>query len=327
MEASKSILIIFLSLFILAGCEKNKNVLQPPGQTSAGLGLDIQFPQKNKVIYQSLTSKRNINRITVRISGQGLESPRTEMITISGDTARKAITDLPVGNKEINVLASAVAGNFSFDLFKGIKNLNLTTETNRVIIPLNEIIATKKALKWHDGGFEDTRYASMGKIMAVGFNVSGISPVFLTTVSFNLKWEGHQGDYRIIVLDNFNNTPQTAARFRSDKLHAESDGWITWDLIWDTPSKGIFNSGMIIGFEYASNELWPDMTFDMSDSDTSFFFNNDSSQWYIVPDGDFGITCVVQTQNGQNMKLKPSFSLKGIMKKGILKSKELENLN
>lgn len=247
----------------------------------------------------------NINDVSAFIGGDGLSDAIFVNMPIVGEMAVQNL-DLPRGDKNIQVIASVIAGGVVFDLFGGQKNVKISPDPVQISVPVNPITQYEQQLAWHDGGFETTQYSTvMGDVFAAGFDVSGMGPVYLKSIEFNLIWGGNAGDYRIVIFDDFD--PAIGLKFRSAPLPPENDGWIHKEIIWDPPEKGRFDTIILAGIEYASNNGWPEIGYDTTDpSESSFYYDSSQSTWFYMSDGDFGITVIVQTATGQTIKLKPS---------------------
>ena len=247
----------------------------------------------------------NINLVTALITGDGISNPMEINMPIVGNTAIKNL-NIPRGDKHIEVIASTVAGEVVFDLFSGQKNVKLNQDPAQVTVPLDPITEGEQQMAWHDGSFEETRYSTVtGNILAAGFDVSGMGPVYIKSISMHLTWQGYSGDYRIVILDDFD--LGLGLRFRSAPLPPENDGWVNWNLNWDPPENGRFDNIVIAGIEYASPNGWPEVGFDVTNpSESSFYYDSSQSSWFAMSDGDFGITVTVQTAVGTTKNLKPT---------------------
>jgi len=296
------IISISITALILLGCERNSSVVQVDANRNSPVEFSLQFPNNKYETVGTSASKQNIDLVTIYIDGEGMDDPITKDMTISGSSASTSV-ELPLGDKDFYVLASVKDGSLApFDLFEGYNFVNLTANTSTVSISLENMIQNEQTMAWHDGSFEDFLSTTESSIFAARFDISSIGSVYFKSISYNLQWSGNSGDYRIIIYDNSSNI-----RFRSNPLQAQNDGLVSWNLVWDPPLEGKFTNEFTAGIEYVSTNRWPEIGYDTNaPSQSSFWFDNSASQWFFMSDGDFAISAVVQTKDGQELILKPA---------------------
>jgi hypothetical protein len=301
MKIFEKILLIPLILILLAfiNCQKKNPVAS--STTNAPVSFKINFTESAKNFLGGQSSRENINHVTVTITGEGLSNPKNLVLTISNNQATGTI-NLPFGLKDFYVVASVQDGLIDIPLFSGTNTINITESTNTVFIDLAPIVENEAYFYWHDGSFENTYYSSNQGDMLLAYFIP-TEAIFVKEISLHLFWQGNSGDYRIVVIDDYLTT-----RFRSgNPLSAETDGWISWSLIYTEPVDGILSGGFYAGFEYNSNTEWPEIGYDMSNpTENSKYYDSFQDMWYYMSDGDFAITVTVQTQSGKVYKLKPA---------------------
>lgn len=301
--------IILLVLIVLSlvyiNCQKDNPLSVSSLNKDANIGFKINFIESSKNFLEGQSSKQNVNYVEVTISGEGLSSPKTVQLDISGDEAKGKV-NLPFGSKTFDVIASVTSGSIEIPLFWGSTSTNVSESNNNITIDLMEIISYEDKLFWHDGVFESNVYTqNKGDIFAAYFDIAALvgEPVFVKGISYYLVGAGHSSGYRTNIQDQ-NHT----VRFRtSSALSVSSDGQKDWNLIWNNPSQGIFTGGVYAGLEYDSDSGWPEIGYDKSfPTGNSKWYKSSENLWYYMTDGDFAITITVQTQSGKLLKLSPT---------------------
>jgi hypothetical protein len=294
----RNILFIFLAFSFLS-CQYDDYSLSPGSLEGIPVSLNIEFDGSVKENAGIQTLKRNINDITVSITGSGLNNPITSTLSISGGQASGRVT-LPLGSKTFTVSAAVVSEENRFELFRGSRTVDVTKTTDQVSIILSENTTDQITGALHNNSFNAFRSSeTAGNIVAGRFVTTG-GHLFIKRVAYNLRWNNNPGDYRIVIRDN------TTVFFRSNTISpALTDGWIEWNLVWSNPADGFIEPGkeIYVGMEYAGSTGYPRIGFDTSNPTGASVYLTVTGTQEIMNDGDFGITVWAQTKSGNMMKL------------------------
>ena len=293
------ILFVFIvSSLVFMTCQKDSTSISPGDSNNQAVQLQLNLAKNNA---QS-SVLGNVNRVTVEISGEGLDQMIVKNLSIVGNEARGTFT-LPLGSKDIYVVASVTRGAIVIDLFEGSKTINITENTDVIRIDLAAIDENMASLAWHDDNPEQFVWLDTpGSIFAMGFNPN--QPVFIMGVNLLLRWQGNDGPFRIVVLDQ-----NQSVIFRSAQpIGAQPDGWVSRFLIWNNPSNGIIAPGedVFVGLLYDTDLGWPEIGYDTNaPSGNSVFYDASIDQWFYDTGGDFLITVLLQTEGGQKLFVTP----------------------
>ncbi len=290
------VLILFLLPFFLwMGCSKEKNPIQSVPNVPIQLG--IQLENQLGTILGPTGSRRNVNTVEVEISGEGMDTEikqKLDLIRSGNNWEARGSFELPLGNKDIYIWARLTAGNLTFELFDGYKNVDIVEGMSPIIIPLKENTDFEDLIYYHSNTFDQYVLGSPGVVYAAYFDLSN-TPVLLKTVAFSLSWEGNPGTIQIFINDNADlNNPRFLSEPLSPPANANAFEWRYWDIIWEPPVEGIFTGVLVVGIYYVDSE-YPAMAFDTStQSQASIFYDPLDGIWYSASSGDFAITAIVQ---------------------------------
>ncbi|RMF60197.1 MAG: hypothetical protein D6748_04670, partial [Calditrichaeota bacterium] len=248
--------VLFLgTLFLVLGCQKSFDEISGVSEEQNSVSLNLHFDKTPGT--QEILS--NVNKVSVRISGEGLSSPIVKDLAINNNTARGSF-DLPFGNKTIDVTASVTNGAIEIPLFQGSRTVNITESVQTVNVDINPLSQNKMEIAFHDDSPEFSVFLdSPGSVLGMAFQTP--EPVFIVGIDLFLIWQGEAGPYRLVVFDeNFN------VLFRSaNPIPAGPDGWVSWLLEWANPGMGIIPAGKnaIVGFAYETDFGWPEVGIDV----------------------------------------------------------------
>ncbi len=281
--------------FLFIGCTGEANPSQ--AETHIPVQLGIQLENKLGTVVGPTGSGRNVNAVEIEISGEGLESSIQKKLDIidAGDrTEARGTFELPLGNKDIYILASLIAGNLRFELFEGFKSISVESGMKPVLVPLQENTDDEELDYYHSTSFDAQVTGYAGTIYAALFDYSGLPGVLLKTIGIYASWQGNPGAIQIFVDDDFDPaTPRFISEPLSPPANADEFQWRFWDLIWDPPVSGVFNGALIVGILYYSGE-YPAIGYDTSNpSGLSVFYDPIDASWYTAQDGDFAISIIL----------------------------------
>lgn len=295
------LVLVVIAGLVLTNCQKDVSPLVASQNDGQAITLNLRLDKPSGTNQSPL---QNVTKVTVQVTGDGLDQPVVKVLTISANEARGTLT-LPLGSKTFTITGSVVRGASVIDLFQGTKTQNISESTKTVEITLAPITGNQATLNWHDGSAEDFAFVTgIGGVLSMGFNAN--EPLFILGVEFFFRWQGNAGDYRIAIFDkNFNplfisNNPIPPG--------VEND-WNSWTLVWDTPSNGVINAGddVFVGFSYESDMGWPEVGYDLTNpSGNSVFFDPAQQGWFADSNGDYLITATLQTQGGQKLFVTPN---------------------
>jgi len=285
-------------------------------QTSLNLSVPVPRPS-------------NINSVKAFIDGDGLGGEtHVEDLIIQENVASKTF-NMPRGEKNISIIESVVAGQFTFDLFTVSHLANLVNPDVNLDIPIdniNPILELEKWFKLHDDSYEQyvppPDRIAIDDIFAAKFDVTG-NPVYFKSIRIEwIRWDSNPGNYRIIILDGFD--LDANARFTSGSVdpavYPHTDNKIQWNIYWGPPEAGRFDGTIIAGIQFLSNTGYPHIGYDISNpSESSYWYQAPINSWFYLDDGDFSISIIVQLPSGQQVELQPGrISDKNFIPKALL---------
>lgn len=288
---------IGLALMLLTGCVRDDASLSSGDTATAGISLRLLPPATSTT---PITA--NVNQVTVTVTGDGLDSPLVESLTIANSEARGTL-NLPFGQKTIRVAGAVVRPPITIPLFAATRTVNVDENTGPVTIQLTPLTAEEFGL--HDGTPETTVWGLQPNTVLAGFyGITG--SVFPIGVDMYLDWgAANDGPYRVVI---FRGTTSFSMVFQSENYNTATNGWIRHPIVWSQPRDGIFTdgSGMVAGIQYLSANEWPEIGYDMSNPSASgLVFDPGQGQWVTDPDGDFLITIVFLGADGSTRFLTP----------------------